>query len=38
MEEGVVMALRDIVNNAGLQWDTVGVALKREGRLHLETY
>jgi len=38
MEEGVVLALRDIVNNAGMQWDTVGTALKREGRLHLETY
>jgi benzoyl-CoA 2,3-epoxidase subunit A len=38
MEEGVVLALRDIVNNAGMQWDTVGAALKREGRLHLETY
>ena len=38
MEEGVVMALRDIANNAGLPWDTVGTALKREGRLHLETY
>ncbi|RZS53277.1 benzoyl-CoA 2,3-epoxidase subunit BoxA [Sphaerotilus mobilis] len=38
MEEGVVMALRDIVQNAGLDWDTVGAAMKREGRLHLETY
>ncbi|MEY4345493.1 MAG: hypothetical protein RL032_1325 [Pseudomonadota bacterium] len=38
MEEGVVLALRDIATNAGMQWDTVGAALKREGRLHLETY
>lgn len=38
MEEGVVMALRDVANNAGLNWDTLGAALKREGRLHLETY
>jgi len=38
MEEGVVMALRDIAQNAGLDWDTVGAALKKEGRLHLETY
>jgi benzoyl-CoA 2,3-dioxygenase component A len=38
MEEGVVLALRDIANNAGLDWDTVGASLKREGRLHLETY
>jgi benzoyl-CoA 2,3-dioxygenase component A len=38
MEEGVVMALRDIAQNAGLDWDSVGAALKKEGRLHLETY
>ena len=38
MEEGVVMALRDIAQNAGLDWDTVGATLKKEGRLHLETY
>ncbi|MBT9513225.1 MAG: benzoyl-CoA 2,3-epoxidase subunit BoxA [Acidovorax sp.] len=38
MEEGVVMALRDIATDAGMDWDTVGATLKREGRLHLETY
>jgi benzoyl-CoA 2,3-dioxygenase component A len=38
MEEGVVLALRDIAAQAGLNWDTVGAALKRDGRLHLETY
>jgi benzoyl-CoA 2,3-dioxygenase component A len=38
MEEGVVMVLRDLVTEAGLDWDTVGATLKREGRLHLETY
>ncbi len=38
MEEGVVLALRDIAQGAGLAWDSVGAALKREGRLHLETY
>ncbi|MFN0184932.1 MAG: benzoyl-CoA 2,3-epoxidase subunit BoxA [Aquabacterium sp.] len=38
MEEGVVQALRDIAKNAGLDWDTTAAALKREGRLHLETY
>jgi len=38
MEEGVVLALRDIAEEAGLNWDTVGAAHKREGRLHLETY
>ena len=38
MEEGVVLALHDIARGAGLDWDTIGAALKREGRLHLETY
>lgn len=38
MEEGVVLALRDIAQQAGLNWETLGAALKREGRLHLETY
>ncbi len=38
MEEGVVLALQDIAQAAGLDWDVVGAALKREGRLHLETY
>jgi benzoyl-CoA 2,3-dioxygenase component A len=38
MEEGVVLALRDIAAQAGLDWDSVGASLKRTGRLHLETY
>ena len=38
MEEGVVQALRDIAQNAKLDWDSLAVALKRDGRLHLETY
>ena len=38
MVEGVVLALRDVAQQAGLNWDSVGAALKREGRLHLETY
>jgi benzoyl-CoA 2,3-dioxygenase component A len=38
MEEGVVLALRDIAQQAGLNWDTIGATLKKEGRLHLETY
>ena len=38
MEEGVVTALRDITTEAGLDWETHGPALKRDGRLHLETY
>jgi len=38
MEEGVVMALHDVAQNAGLNWEAIGQTLKREGRLHLETY
>jgi len=38
MEEGVVMALRDVANEGGLDWEAVAAQLKREGRLHLETY
>jgi benzoyl-CoA 2,3-dioxygenase component A len=38
MEEGVVLALRDVVTQAGLSWDALGATLKTEGRLHLETY
>ncbi len=38
MEEGVVLALRDAATQAGLDWESIGAALKRDGRLHLETY
>ncbi len=38
MEEGVVMALRDVTQAAGLDWEAIGADLKRQGRLHLETY
>jgi benzoyl-CoA 2,3-dioxygenase component A len=38
MEEGVVLALSDVAQQAGLDWDSVGAALKAQGRLHLETY
>jgi benzoyl-CoA 2,3-dioxygenase component A len=38
MEEGVVLALHDIARQAGLSWEDIGAALKKEGRLHLETY
>ncbi|MDB5937905.1 MAG: benzoyl-CoA oxygenase, component, partial [Polaromonas sp.] len=38
MEEGVVLALRDVAQQAGLDWEAVGATLKAEGRLHLETY
>lgn len=32
------LAARGIAEGAGLRWDTVGDALKRDGRLHLETF
>ena len=38
MEEGVVLALRDVATQAGLDWDALGTKLKKQGRLHLETY
>ena len=38
MEEGGVLALRNVARQAGLDWQTVGAALKSEGRLHLKTY
>jgi benzoyl-CoA 2,3-dioxygenase component A len=38
MEEGVLLALRDVALGAGMDWETLGQSLKREGRLHLETY
>lgn len=38
MEEGVVLALRDVAEDAGLPWEATGAALKAQGRLHLETY
>ena len=39
MEEGVVLALRDVARRRpGSTGTTIGAALKREGRLHLETY
>jgi len=38
MEEGVLLALRDLALGRGLSWDAVAAALKEEARLHLETY
>ncbi len=38
MEEGVVLALRDVAAKSGLDWEQVGAEMKRAGRLHLETY
>ncbi|MPN05195.1 Benzoyl-CoA oxygenase component A [bioreactor metagenome] len=38
MEEGVVLALRDVIVQAGMDWETVAAKLKQQGRLQLETY
>ncbi|AMO24208.1 hypothetical protein GCM10027034_15930 [Ramlibacter solisilvae] len=38
MEEGVVLALRDVAQQAGLSWEALGPALQTQGRLQLETY
>ena len=38
MEEGVVLALRDIARAAGMDWEAVGAGMKVQGRLQLETY
>ena len=38
MEEGVVLTLRSIAEQAGMDWSSLSAALKNEGRLHLETY
>jgi len=38
MEEGVVLALRDIAQGAGQDWEAIAESLKKQGRLHLETY
>ena len=38
MEEGVVLAMRDVVRAAGQDWDALAVRLRSQGRLHLETY
>ncbi len=38
MEEGVIYALRDIAQSAGLDWPAICARLKQEGRMQLETY
>jgi benzoyl-CoA 2,3-epoxidase subunit A len=38
MEEGVIQALQDIAQQGGLNWSEISTSLKRQGRLHLETY
>jgi benzoyl-CoA 2,3-epoxidase subunit A len=38
MEEGVMLAMRDIATQAGLPWEAIAAELKASSRLHLETY
>ncbi|MDE2120280.1 MAG: benzoyl-CoA oxygenase, partial [Betaproteobacteria bacterium] len=38
MEDGVLLALRDVATQAGLEWEGTAGAWKEQGRLHLETY
>ena len=38
MEEGVILTLRDIAEQAGLNWKTLSKELKNNGRLHIDTY
>lgn len=38
MEVSVVQMLRDIAENAGLNWKTLSQELKNNGRLHIETF
>jgi ferredoxin--NADP+ reductase/benzoyl-CoA 2,3-dioxygenase component A len=38
MEDGVLQALQEIAEAHGIGWDALWTRLKREGRLHLETY
>lgn len=38
MEDGVIDALRDVARDVGLHWDEWAPSLRRDARLHLETY
>jgi benzoyl-CoA 2,3-dioxygenase component A len=38
MEDGVLLALRDVVVQSGMAWEATAAAWKEQGRLHLETY
>ena len=38
MEEGVLLAMQDVAQQSGQSWPSLSAALKKEGRLHLETY
>ncbi len=38
MESGVLEAMREICDQSGLDWNSVGTDMKKHCRLHLETY
>lgn len=38
MEEGVIQTLREIAEQAGVNWNALSQELKNKGRLHIETY
>lgn len=38
MEEGVVLALHDVAQRQGLNWESLSSAMKSQGRIHFETY
>ena len=38
MEDGVLLALRDVATQAAMDWESTAAAWKQQGRLHLETY
>jgi len=38
MEEGVLLAMRDAAEQAGLEWQPLAQRLRDQARLHLETY
>jgi len=38
MEDGVLQTLQEIAGKHGMEWEALWDRLKREGRLHLETY
>ncbi len=37
IEEGVMLALRDIAEQAGLSWESISMKLQQQGHPHLET-
>jgi benzoyl-CoA 2,3-dioxygenase component A len=38
MEEGVLLALRDVTAESGYSWGTLAADLRQQGRLHIECY